>query len=43
MKGVYLVRLSNLTDDLPSRWVDSGEGFPTGGILPLVVDKELKR
>lgn len=39
---VYLIRLSNLTDDFSSCWVNGREGLSTCCILPLVVDKQLK-
>lgn len=41
MTESYLVSLRHLTDDFPGCRVDGGEGFPTGCILPLVVDEQL--
>lgn len=38
----YLVGLGDLTDDLPGGRVDGGEGFPTGGVVPFIIDEELK-
>lgn len=38
----YLVGLGDLTDDLAGGRVDGGEGFPADGVVPFVVDEELK-
>lgn len=37
----HLVGLGHLADDLPSRGVDGGEGFPADGVLPFVVNEQL--
>lgn len=38
----YLVGLGDLTDDLTGGRVDGGEGFPTDGVVPFIIDEELR-
>lgn len=38
----YLVGLGDLTDDLTGGRVDGGEGVPTDGMVPFIIDEELK-
>lgn len=39
----YLVSLGDLTDDLAGGGVDGGEGFPVDGVVPFIIDEELKK
>lgn len=41
--GVYLIRLGDLTDDLPGGRVDGGERFPVDGVVPFIIDEELNK